>query len=166
MAGASGIEGGLYLSLVDLLPPFLKSVNLIRTQSSDSLIFRVVLLTNNWINEDKHGKRGKRDLLERREPCFTNIHFLPGYPLVAFKGSRFLLLTLQLLVILPVNCSLVTLPINSVVEQCCVGWREDESRRSLCVARLRCSCPGKGLTLGRVSWLILQPSHHGGQSVH
>lgn len=107
-------------------------------------------------------------MLERREPCFTNIHFLPDYPFVAFKGSGFLLLTLQLLVILPVNCSLVTLSINSVVQQCCVGGREDESHGSLCVVRLRCSCPGKGLTLGRVSWLILQLSHHhhGGQSVH
>lgn len=63
-------------------------------------------------------------MLERCEPCFTYIHFLPDYPFVAFKGSGFLLLALQLLVILPVNSRLVTLPIITVGQQCCMGRRE------------------------------------------
>lgn len=90
------------------------------------------------------------------DPASSVSIFLPDYPFVAFKGSAFLLLPLQLLVIFPVNRSLVILPINSVVQQ---GGRKDESTGSLCVAELHCSCPGKGLTLGRVSWLVLQPPH-------
>lgn len=48
-------------------------------------------------------KQSKRDLLGKRKPYFIYIHCLLDYPFVAFKGSEFLRLTVQLLVILLIN---------------------------------------------------------------